>query len=206
MSNYKVGDTKEVIYGRGPRAVRIANTSTPSECSEDGFSQTACGFVIEFVDIIDSHEMQTSLREDENYNGGGYPSTDMYRYLNEMYNLLPEELRNNIIDTYVVSGYGSNDSANFTTTAKLYLLSTKEVYGSADTYDALSETRQLDYYESIGVTHDNYLAAVKGDDSWWLRSAYSDDSLSYFMVDIDGKSTRGDSLGIGGISPAFRIG
>jgi len=32
--------------------LRIANLSTPSECSTEGFSQTACGFVIEFADII----------------------------------------------------------------------------------------------------------------------------------------------------------
>ena len=40
ISNYKVGDTKEVDLGTtyGTHILRIANTSTPSECSTDGFS------------------------------------------------------------------------------------------------------------------------------------------------------------------------
>ena len=55
---YNVGDEKEVTvegYTNGSEqtfTVRIANISTPSECGAEGFSQTACGFVIEFVDII----------------------------------------------------------------------------------------------------------------------------------------------------------
>lgn len=50
---YKVGDTKTIDMGRyGTHTLRIANTSTPSECSTSGFSQTACGFVLEFADII----------------------------------------------------------------------------------------------------------------------------------------------------------
>ena len=42
--------------------VRIANKSTPSECSTEDFSETACGFVVEFVDIIDMHVMNPSGR------------------------------------------------------------------------------------------------------------------------------------------------
>ena len=55
---YKVGDTKTVDLGTyGTHTLRIANTSTPSECSRTGFSQTACGFVLEFADIITNHKM-----------------------------------------------------------------------------------------------------------------------------------------------------
>ena len=53
-SKYKVGDTKEItLTGEvaGTYTVRIANTSTPEECNQEGYSQTACGFVIEFEDI-----------------------------------------------------------------------------------------------------------------------------------------------------------
>ena len=48
---YKTGDTKEVNLGStyGTHTLRIANISTPSECSTTGFSQTACGFVLEFA-------------------------------------------------------------------------------------------------------------------------------------------------------------
>ena len=40
--------------------LRIANLSTPAECSTTGFSQSACGFVIEFADVITTHRMNPS--------------------------------------------------------------------------------------------------------------------------------------------------
>ena len=36
----------------GVHTLRISNMSTPQECNDEAFSQTACGFVVEFVDII----------------------------------------------------------------------------------------------------------------------------------------------------------
>ena len=58
ISKYNVGDTKTIDMGTyGTHTLRIANTSTPSKCSTSGFSQTACGFVLEFADIITEHNM-----------------------------------------------------------------------------------------------------------------------------------------------------
>jgi hypothetical protein len=44
-SEYAIGSTKEVNLGStyGTHTLRVANTSTPSECSGTGFSQSACG-------------------------------------------------------------------------------------------------------------------------------------------------------------------
>ena len=67
---YNVGDTKEIDLGSyGKHTLRIANKSTPSECSNTNFSQSACGFVLEFVDIITLHKMN-----DTAINVGGWPS------------------------------------------------------------------------------------------------------------------------------------
>ena len=42
-SVYNIGDTKSIDMGSfGTHTLRIANKSTPSECSTSGFSQTAC--------------------------------------------------------------------------------------------------------------------------------------------------------------------
>ena len=50
---YQIGDTKTINIGEyGEHTVRIANCSRPEECDREDFSQTACGFVLEFVDII----------------------------------------------------------------------------------------------------------------------------------------------------------
>lgn len=211
--NYHVGDTKEVDMGTfGTHTIRVANTSTPAECSTAGFSQTACGFVLEFADIIKTHRMNST-----NTNAGGWPATSMRTYVNnDIYNALPSELKNGIIDTYVVSGHGKNDPANFTSTDKLYLLSTKEVWGkegtsnvvTADTAEA--ETRQLDYYKAQGVTTSNYGGAKKQYNSsnraWWLRAATSDTSYRFYTVYTIGDWDANYAKFSDGVAPAFRIG
>ena len=97
---YKVGDTKTVDLGTyGTHTLRVANTSTPSECNTSGFSQTACGFVLEFADIITDHKMN-----DTTTNVGGWPATSMRTFVNtDIYNAIPSEIKNAIINTTVVS-------------------------------------------------------------------------------------------------------
>ena len=54
LNAYSVGDEKEVVLSDGKSyTVRVANNTTPDECNRTDFSQTACGFVVEFVDIIE---------------------------------------------------------------------------------------------------------------------------------------------------------
>ena len=75
---YNVGDTKEIDLGSyGKHTLRIANKSTPSECSNTNFSQSACGFILEFADIIITHKMN-----DTNTNIGGWPASSMYTFVN----------------------------------------------------------------------------------------------------------------------------
>ena len=189
-SNYNVGDTKTIDMGDyGTHTIRIANMSTPSECSTEGFSQTACGFVLEFADIITTHKMN-----DTTTNVDGWPATSMRTFVNnDIYNAIPSEIKNAIIDTTVVSGHGSTKGeTNFTSTDKLYLLSTAEVWAESvssstsigklnenfsakvvpladvgpleDEYQydtARTLTRQLDYYKHLSVTVDSYAGAIK---------------------------------------------
>ena len=207
---YKTGDTKEVNLGStyGTHTLRIANISTPSECSTTGFSQTACGFVLEFADIITTRIMNSSST-----NVGGWPASSMRRFVNnDIYNSLPSNLKNGIIDTTVVSSHGSSDSSNFTSIDKLYLLTLKEIYSdgylSSDTAKYL--TRQLDYYKKEGVTTSNYSKAIKMYNStatiWWLRSAVSSDDRNFFTITNDGSLCGINAYTAFGVSPAFRIG
>ena len=210
--NYTIGDTKTVDMGTyGTHTLRIANTSTPSECSGTGFSQTACGFVLEFADIITEHAMN-----DTRTNVGGWPATSMRTFVNnDIYNAIPSEIKNAIIDTTVVSGFGPDDTANFTSTDKLYLLSTAEVWaqGSSNTieYDtARDNTRQLDYYKNLGVTTSNKSGAIKKNgtsaDWWWLRAAGSSSTYYFFIVRTDGGWSYDIAKYLRGVAPAFRLG
>ena len=213
ISKYNVGDTKTVDLGTyGTHTLRIANTSTPSECSRTGFSQTACGFVLEFADII-----RTRTMNDTNTNVGGWPATSMRTFVNnDIYNALPSEIKNAIIDTTVVSGHGSTSGeTNFTSTDKLYLLSTAEVWaqGSSNTieYDTARDvTRQLDYYKNLGTSTSNYSGAIKKNGTsatdWWLRAASSNSTNSFFSVYGNGDWYTNYAANTYGVAPAFRLG
>lgn len=235
LDAYPVGTEKEVeidVDGDGiveSYTVRVANNSTPSECNTEGFSQTACGFVVEFVDIIITLPMSPTAT-----NVGGWPATLMRKSAgneNEreftfvdtegtshtyptFFSLLPIELQNVIIDTTVVSGHGANDSTNFISIDKIYMLSVSEVakddeMSIVDT--ASTSTRLLDYYENLGVTMDNYSGLIKKFNgtptTWWLRTALPSSFRSFLgsATDIaDGIYFHADISY--GVAPAFRIG
>ena len=137
----------------------------------------------------------------------------MRTYVNgDIYNSLPSDLKVGIIDTLVVSGHGQRDSANFTSTDKLYLLSPGEVWSGNINYDsAISSTRQLDYYGNLGVTISNKSGAVKKLNGsayhWSLRTAKSNDVVYFHSADSSGNwNSAGDAYDTLGTSPAFRIG
>ena len=210
ISNYVVGDEKEIDLGDfGKHIVRISNTS---ECTNGETSETACGFVIEFTDIINNQKMNSS-----NTNVGGWPATEIRTYLNEtIYNALPSSLQNVITVTNVISSHGKTEGENnFKSTDKLYLLSTKEIWGKTDTTNAIgadtaeNETKQLDYYKNKGVSTANYSDVIKKyqekNASWWLRSGYSYSTYNFFSVYSDGNWANTNATTSTGISPAFRI-
>ena len=225
-SAYTVGSTKTVDLGTlGTHTLRVANTSTPAECSTAGFSQTACGFVLEFADIITTHQMNpydSSKCSTNGYcNKGGWEYSEMRTYVNtDIYNALPTLLKNAIINTTVVSGHGyNNDTTNFTTTDKLYLLSTHEVWEDDDgntssgidkSDTAYNNTRQLDYYKNNNVTTSSYSGAIKQNNGsnivWWLRSAYSTNGTYFWRVYDYGYCSNYYSNYPSGVAPAFRIG
>ena len=263
-SRYKVGDEKEVeidVDGDGTTetyVVRVANnshyyseTESENKCKDnDGnalTSQTACGFVVEFVDIITGYNMNPAgtyndTEYPEGINLGGWPGSAMYKYLNgdtsdhltydgtnpTIYSKLPSDLRSAIVDTYTVSGHGSEDTGtrsddNFESTDKLYFLTAGEIWSDCLTsqcWDTASypykvsgatTTRQLDYYQSIGVSKSNFSGAIKQKNGsnvwWWLRAASPGISNSFRVVHIDGNySVNYGARHSGGVAPAFRIG
>ena len=213
---YNVGDTKKVLIGNNSYTVRIANKSTPPEkCGLEDFSQTACGFVVEFVDIVEKRKMNST-----GTNVGGWRDSEMRTYANgAFFNSLPEELRNVIKSTKVVSGHGSTTGeTNFTTTDNIYLLSAHEVWedgtsnqvSSLDT--AYNQTRQLDYYADNHVTtSENRSYAIKKNingnaSTWWFHAARSNDIINFLTVSNTGAWTYYAASSTYGLAPAFRIG
>lgn len=208
LDYYHVGDVKKIyISNLGYFNVRIANKLSPSECNKTEFSETACGFVIEFVDIVEKRAMNST-----NTNLGGWPASEIRAYANnEFFKKLPSDLQNIIINTKVVSGHGSEESTNFISTDKIYLLSGKEVWN----YDGNSETsnsqsRQLDYYKNNGVTQSNYTSAIKSynnsNTNWQLRGSFASENNVFWCVDLNGRAIGNAATNNNGFAPVFRIG
>ena len=170
--------------------------STPDECKTKGFSQTACGLVVEFTDVITKHTMNSTST-----NVGGWVNSNLYSFINDendnssLINALPSDLKEVVAYTQNITSHGRSDSNNFKSTDKLYLLTPKELYSDWSNQD---------------VTTDNYSGAIKtynGSASiWWLDMAASLNSLYFAAVNINGKTNVFDADGTYGVSPAFRIG
>ena len=151
-------------------------------------------------------------------NVGGWPATSMRTFVNnDIYNALPTDLKNAIIDTTTVSGHGStNGEKNFTSIDKLYFLAPGEIFtdwntNSISSYDTAKElTRALDYYANINVTTSNSSNAIKKNgvntSYWWLRSAISENYFNFFNIYSNGAWNSDNAFIAHGVSPAFRIG
>ena len=214
-SCYQVGDTKEVeLEGFGTHTVRISNMSTPDGCSTEEFSQTACGFVVEFADIVALKRMNHDTYDGHQFgdgNNGGWPATELYQYVqNDIYNAMPNDIKAVIKDTKVISGHSYINDNNFITNDKLYLLSRTEIWNTSDTYSTSIPTRQLDYYKNNNVT-DNYNSIVtkmyNGTiKEWWTRSTIDYDCDYFFFANTSGRSISDRTIYDFGVSPAFRLG
>ena len=212
-SKYNVGDTKEVDLGElGKHTVRIANMS---ECTNGETSETACGFVVEFADMIATSENYA----EQGANRGGWISSQIRAYLNRKWlKSFPTDLQQVIATTKVISGHGPTaGETNFENQDKLYLLSSEEIYSdfsssSNSQHDtSVGTSKQLDYYKNQGVTTSNYAGAIKqyngSNKGWWLRTADAKYDIMFLSVDEAGGFRLYDFVALVdfGVSPAFRI-
>ena len=207
-ASYAVGEEKELVIDNYTYHIRVINNTTPNECKNEDFSQTACGFVVEFKELLSStyymSGIQTSI--------GGWPESDMRKYLNDkssgFYNKLVEKIGDIIIDTKVVSGHANEDNnSNHVSTDKLYIVSTKEV-GLNVEYDSLkNETRILDFYlNKPNSFREKKLITGNLSTYWWTRSPKSTTEYHYYYISYDGSYWEETASYSAGVSPTFRIG
>lgn len=219
---YAVGCEKEVeldIDDNGqPESytVRLANTTTDEKCLTEGFSQSACGHVIEFVDIIGNRQMNPTSS-----NAGGFANSAMRTYLNgEFYSKLPSDLKSVIVSTGPIISSSSCNSPFPDFTEKIYLLSKREAMGtySDGSYSKDAYQRVLDYYAlNSGQSARRVKKSLDGSaNSWWLRDLYPHcmNSVSQTRNFQTITANGGDGNGYGaaadtstiGVAPVFRIG
>ena len=210
-SLYNVGDTKQITIGDKSYKLRIVNKETGVHCDDEdtAYSQTACGLVIEFEDII---VKQMKMHDSSETNTGGYPTTNVHYYLNNtLYNQLPIDLQNAIKSTRVISGHGSTESQNYTSNDMLYLFSGVEIYGSDSLDSAASTSWQLEYYRNNNVTESSYGDYTKkkyenGNWWYWLRSPRNNWYTAFHTITNNGNMYGAGATDTGGVTAAFRIG
>ena len=217
-SKYHVGDTKNVTIDGTNYTVRLANKSSSAQCSGgNDFSDTACGFVVEFVDIIEEKSMYNlqTLLSPITWN-----ETEIYKYLQgDFFSSLPYDLKKYITNTRTITKKIDNQSYYDSPTDRIYLPNEIEIYGESIGYDS-TISRQLDYYRNVGVNTNNYSYARKkyhGTYSdWYLRSPNSLTTVSFTgggsrisesfaYIEDNGDYDYGFGYNIMGISPAFRL-
>jgi len=201
---YEIGMTKEIDMGTlGKHTIRLVNTSTPDECKTEGFSQTACGVVFEFADIL-----KTNKFGDSNTNVGGWESSSLRTYLNTtVYSMIPDDIKDYVSSAKVVSGHGSDDTDNFVTYDILYVASPKE-FGITYNYDsARTLTRTLDYYQ----THNQSSDFIKYNSSnsataYWTRAVPSNGNTYIRVISASGPtSNMAATTTTIGVAPLFKV-
>ncbi len=211
---YKVGETKEIDMGTyETHTLRVANISKSDSCGNSEYSESGCGFVIEFADIITNRVINSTSTTK-----GSWSATTIRTFVNnDIYNLLPTDLKNGILNTNVITGHGNSEGNNSTSTDKLYLLSPIEIYGSVSiTYDSANNvTNQLDYYKQNNVSLNSYDSAIKNTvvsggtgsaNAWWTRTPAQIMDGQFMMVTNTGNLYSTYLTQQLGVSPAFRIG
>lgn len=205
---YTVGDIKTITINNKNYRLRLVNTSTESYCQNSNYSETACGFVVEFLDLPAKKGM---LESTETTNALGYEPSIVRNYLNNtFYQTLPENLRNVITPTRVISGHGPNQTANAITNDYLYIPSPIEIGVNKPTQDSTNSlSKKLDLYsknsndDSLRIKYLNSKT-----NAYWTRSASLESEVAFFFINIDGKAAapaQKPSIERG-VAPMFRIG
>ncbi|MBR4830942.1 MAG: InlB B-repeat-containing protein [Bacilli bacterium] len=186
--------------------VRLANTSKPEVCETEGYSQTACGIVIEFIDSVSNKNIYSV-----NNNAGGWAGSSLATWLNsDFYNKLPSDLQSVIIPTYpIVSGSGpSGDSPiiteNDTNLNKIYLSSAYEIgltHSADNKNNPLTDTRMLDFYSA----NNSNSGRLKGQIQWWIRTPHSNADNVWFVI-VGGSTYNSNVSNNRQVTPVFRIG
>lgn len=161
-------------------------------------------------DIIFTKPMQENENSD-----GEWANSSLRDFLNnDIYNSIPEFIRNAIVSvdkTYGVSNTSSNTNVTKTITDKIWIPSVREIYGTStienvyneesgatySTSEFLNKTKDRvkyhEYKNEYGIyTHDAYAP-------YWLRSSYISEENQYRTVGANGKlgtSNESNALGV----------
>lgn len=133
---------------------------------------------------------------------GGYPFSDIHKYLNkELFQRLPEELKN-VISLAERKTLQDGEEKSFN--ALLFLPAASEVFGEDDCYGDECLYEQLGYYKDRRNRMKG-VAEEKDTCAWWLASVRSGDSTYACSVNCDGHASYWDAFGASRVPVCFII-
>lgn len=162
--------------------------------------------VFEFVGTLDRRYMRPTR-----INSGGWADSYMKNtVMEEIYAVLPNELKDVISEVNVLSGTGGGTTSGTSSSEnKLFLPAEMEIFSSK--YYSIGNSEcplgQFDYYR----THDTDTYRIKKypdnttNATWWLRSSDSGSDTEFCDVSVNGTPSNADAYNTYGVSPCFAI-
>lgn len=144
----------------------------------------------QFVNVLKPNEVKLGLPDDNNK--GGYPSAEgVSDVLNDIFESLPAEIRNQIVDMEI----------------PCYIRETKETINHSDPIFLLSATEMCQnrsYLAKEGRPLEYYIKNTPEFNDWhWLRTPHLDISYVWGFVYNDGRVNYDSTHNYNGVAPAF---
>lgn len=138
-----------------------------------------------------------------------WKDSDIRKSLNDdFFTWMPKDLQRTIVK--VIKCTNDSGGTEYKTHDRVWLLSSREVYGNTDDNTTANSGSQYMYYHDAGEKDDNSLYEVctklgqEQDGYWWLRSLYSTkDDADVCCVNTVGKLEKSSQNIPRGISPCF---
>lgn len=196
-----VGDTKSITFGGYTYHMQLASINTGSGQAGTYYPANTADFIS--VELLpDGHCINT-----QSTNAGGWNNCEMRTYLNStIYNSLPSDLKNIIIEKTHLRTQGNQSSTMVSASDKLWLPSYYEVLRGDG---SISESAFDNIRYSIFTSSDNRIKKkVNGSTSedWWISSPYQSNSTAFYEVSSNSFGAFGGTHNLLGVVIGLRIG
>ena len=197
-----VGSSKAITLTNGTSIhVRLANVAGALYDYASGGGST--GFVLEFVELYQTAQMNTSGTNNGGWNASYMRSTIMP----QIYALLPSDLKEVIATVKTKSCYSGYDGTLVESEDTLFLPADPEIFGSSG-YSRTEEKNALTRWQYY-ADNDTAAARIKNlngsADNWWTRSPRQDSSSSFCVVNGSGSAYITNASSGRGVAPGFCI-
>ena len=198
-TDFNIGDTKDItLTGIGTMTLQIADF-------DHDYLEGNTNAAKANITLITKHLLpSTKPMNSTDTNAGGFPSSALYEYLNEdVYNALPDDLKNIVVPIYKWYGTGNSTTNGEWHECKVWAPLEYELFGTS-TYSPSTEhsTGNARKYPIFTDNASRIKKLNNGSGSanhYWESSSYAEDSARFGLVLSDGTGSRnnaGDSRGV----------